>query len=376
MRSTSFSGASQLPPADRHINVDCRRSTTAQEVGADQGAASRSRGAQFVERPAGTGATGRPSRSPAARRAWPASAIIAALSVQNSGRGKWTLAPIARRLGERRAQAPVGADAAGDHQPVGGRSAVQRAQRLGHERLDHRVLESARDIGARRVVERAAAHGDHHRGLEPAEAEVEARPVEHRPRKFVHAVAPLLGQRRERRPAGIAEAEQFRGLVEGLARGVVLGFAEHPVAADARDLDQHGVAARDLQRHERELRRVRRAPGPADGPPGDARRRPARPAPSPATARRRRRPAAPRSGRAPRYRRCRQGLRHDRRPRPGSPDHRQQPHDWSRLASSGTTPPYGVQRDLAVDRVRAQPRRRRRRQRRSRRSRFRCRGLS
>jgi hypothetical protein len=73
-------------------------------------------------------------------------------------------------------------------------------------------------------------------------------------RKVEHAVAAFFGEHRERRPAGIAQAEQFGGLVEGFPRRVVLGFAENAVPTDTRYLDQHGVAARHLQRHEREVR--------------------------------------------------------------------------------------------------------------------------
>jgi hypothetical protein len=41
---------------------------------------------------------------------------------------------------------------------------------------------------------------------------------------------PLLGQRGQLRPAGIRQAHQLGGLVEGLAGGVVQGFAQQPVA--------------------------------------------------------------------------------------------------------------------------------------------------
>ena len=68
-------------------------------------------------------------------------------------------------------------------------------------------------------------------------------------------VAAALGERRERRPAGIAEAEQFCGLVEGFARRVVQRLAEDAVAADARHLHEHRVPAGHLQRHKGEIRR-------------------------------------------------------------------------------------------------------------------------
>jgi hypothetical protein len=71
----------------------------------------------------------------------------------------------------------------------------------------------------------------------------------------------VLRERGERGPARVAETEEFRGLVEGLARRVVLGLAEDPVAPDARNLHQHRVPARDLQGHERKVGRVRLEPG-------------------------------------------------------------------------------------------------------------------
>ena len=177
--------------------------------------------------------------------------------MQNSGRGKKRACAGRGELARQHlAQPPVRADAAGDDERIeaGG---PQRAQRLRDQRIDDRFLEAARDVGTRRVVEHAAAHGDDDRRLQPAEAEIEARPVEHRARELEHARAAALGEGRERGPARIAEAEQLRRLVEGLARGVVLGLPQDPVAPDALDFDQEGVPSRHLERHEREVRRAR-----------------------------------------------------------------------------------------------------------------------
>src|SRR5688572_9098207 len=152
---------------------------------------------------------------------------------------------------ERLAQPPVGADSAGDDQRVeaGG---LECAQRLRHQRVDDRVLEPACDVGTRQVVELAAAHGDDDGRFQAAEAEVEARTVEHGSRELEHARAAMFSQGRQRRPARVAEAEQLRRLVEGLTGGVVPGLPQDPVAANPLHLDQEGVATRDLQGHERE----------------------------------------------------------------------------------------------------------------------------
>ena len=55
-----------------------------------------------------------------------------------------------------------------------------------------------------------------------------------------------------RRAAGEAEPEQFRGLVEGFAGGIVDRGGETPVAADPRDQQQLAMAARDEQQEIRE----------------------------------------------------------------------------------------------------------------------------
>jgi hypothetical protein len=154
------------------------------------------------------------------------------------------------------AQPPVCADAAGNDEVIEAGS-PQRAQRFRDQRGDDRFLEAARHVGARDVVEHAPAHGDDDRRLEPAEAEIEAGPIEHGSRELEHAKAPMLGEGRECGPARISEAEQLRRLVEGLARGVILGLPQDPVAPYALDVDQEGMSSGYLQRHEREVRRAR-----------------------------------------------------------------------------------------------------------------------
>ena len=63
------------------------------------------------------------------------------------------------------------------------------------------------------------------------------------------------GEPVDRGAAGIAETEEPRDLVEGLARCVVDGLAEHAVAAVVVHHDRQGVPARDDERHERRLER-------------------------------------------------------------------------------------------------------------------------
>ncbi len=58
------------------------------------------------------------------------------------------------------------------------------------------------------------------------------------------------------RPARVRQPHQLGGLVEGLAGGIVQGFAQQLVIADAAHIHQLRMAARHQQCHERRLRRV------------------------------------------------------------------------------------------------------------------------
>jgi hypothetical protein len=160
----------------------------------------------------------------------------------------------ARRRRKSLAQAAIGAHAAGDHQPRDA-GLLDRAQALADQRVNDGFLELQRHVRPRLFVQFEVADSGDHRGLQAAEAEIQPRPVEHRPRQAQAAGSAALGEARELRPARVAEAQHLGGLVEGLAGGVVERLAQHPVAAQPGDLHQHAVAARDQQRDEREVRR-------------------------------------------------------------------------------------------------------------------------
>ena len=154
------------------------------------------------------------------------------------------------------AQPGVGADAAGNDQGVAvGR--IQCTRALDRQGVDHGILESTGDVGPRlgRLV--APAPRQQHLGLEAAEAEVQSGPVGHRPRELVRARSPGFGEFCQLRAAGIRQSHHLCGLVEGFAGGVVQGLAEQPVLADGVDRDQLGMAAGHQQRQERR-RQVRR----------------------------------------------------------------------------------------------------------------------
>jgi hypothetical protein len=86
-----------------------------------------------------------------------------------------------------------------------------------------------------------------HRRLEAGEGEVATGPPEHRPRQAKGARIAVARQALDRRTAGVGEAEQLRGLVEGLAYRIVDRRAEPPVAPDAFDHQQLAMPARDQQ---------------------------------------------------------------------------------------------------------------------------------
>ncbi|OIQ78955.1 beta-galactosidase YesZ [mine drainage metagenome] len=109
---------------------------------------------------------------------------------------------------------------------------------------------------ARRVAQRA--HSRQHRGLQPGEREIEVARMQQRPRQLERCRVAALGQSRKLGAAGVAQAEQLGRFVEGLAGGVVDRLAEHPVAPQGGDVEQHRVPARHEQRNEGEIqRRVR-----------------------------------------------------------------------------------------------------------------------
>ena len=154
------------------------------------------------------------------------------------------------------AQAQIGADAAGDDQMA----QVLRRQRsaaLDEQGIHRGFLESPGDVRpvlfAKRGMGADAVQGE---GLEAAEAEVQARPVRHGPRKAEAVGVAMRGAGRNLRTARIAQPQHLGGLVKGFANGVVQGLAKHFVAPDALHLDQLGVAAGDQQGNEGQRRRL------------------------------------------------------------------------------------------------------------------------
>src|SRR2546428_11188149 len=152
---------------------------------------------------------------------------------------RWDAQRMADALRDLRAEREVRRDAAAEEHRLARVLGGSPRGLLGED-LGDRLLERGRHIGDRdRPFRLELANSTQHRRLEPAEAKVVAvRPDGAREREGVR-VAALRGAR-HRGPAGEAETEEARDLVEGLARGVVdraAGRTEAPVA-----FHEHGVA--------------------------------------------------------------------------------------------------------------------------------------
>ena len=142
----------------------------------------------------------------------------------------------------------------------------RRGRGLVDEHVDDGLLEAGGHVLGGHVG--VGPHVVDDRRLEPAEAEVQP-VVEHRPGEGDGGRVAVDGSSVDGRPARVAEAEEPRHLVEGLAGGIVDGLAEQPVPAVVDHLDQHRVAAGHEERDEGQLeRRAPRGRRRRGGPPG------------------------------------------------------------------------------------------------------------
>ena len=205
---------------------------------------------------------------PASKRSAPAQAIIAALSVHSHEGGATKGRPaFLRQPGQRRADAGIGGDPAGDDQRLRLRHPLERPAGAVDEAVDHRLLEGGGDVLGPVA---AAVPGAEDGALEAGEGEMGLARAEQRPRqRHGGGIAGQSGAL-DRGPARKAEAEQFGGLVERLAGGVVDGGGEAPVAAEALDGQQAGNgrprrAAADRGKRGRARSASARGHGPRDG---------------------------------------------------------------------------------------------------------------
>ena len=92
-----------------------------------------------------------------------------------------------------------------------------------------------------RMVAQEVADG----GFQSAETEIIVGVFDHRPWEIVCACISAFGEAVHLRSARVGEAQQFGGLVEAFAGGIVDSRAEHHVVQFGTNVDQHGVAAAD-----------------------------------------------------------------------------------------------------------------------------------
>ena len=163
---------------------------------------------------------------------------------------------VLHQLRQAGAQTPVRPHPAGDHQPAHADLADGAAALDGHG-VHHGILEGTGNVRPVLLCLAAVAPGVQGKGLQSAEAEIEAGAIDHGTREIVAVGIAALRELRQRRSARVGQAKQLGRLVEGLADRVVHRVAEHPVAPHAVDLHDHAVAAGDQQGQERELRGIR-----------------------------------------------------------------------------------------------------------------------
>lgn len=93
----------------------------------------------------------------------------------------------------------------------------------------------------------SACHRPLNRAFEPGKAEMRFARTDQRPGQRYGSLIPFFRQFFDRRAAGIAEIEQFGGLVEGFARSVVNGRGKPPIIADPAHLQKLAMAAAGKQ---------------------------------------------------------------------------------------------------------------------------------
>ena len=117
------------------------------------------------------------------------------------------------------------------------------AQPVSHH-IDHRLLERRAQIGDVLIGQRRDLFRfEPQRGFQPRQRKIGVAASAHRPRQRKARGIAARGFLFDQRTAGIAEAEQFRRLVEGLADGVVERAAEAEIIADAAHAENLRMAA-------------------------------------------------------------------------------------------------------------------------------------
>ena len=151
---------------------------------------------------------------------------------------------LARERFERGAHGLVCGDPAGDHQRGHGAGFAQCARQPVDQAVDRGLLETGGDIG--RAV-RAALHRAQHCAFQARKAEMRLGRSLQRAGQRHRAGIALERQPLDRRAAGIAEAQDLGGLVEGFAQRIVDRGGKAAVLPDAFDGEDLAMPARYQQ---------------------------------------------------------------------------------------------------------------------------------
>ena len=175
---------------------------------------------------------------------------------------------------ERLPQGHVGGHPTGDYDRGGGPAETFAEELEAHSHavlddVDHRRLKGRANVSDVARPQRSRRFGRvPHRRLEAGKGKVGVRPAEHGPRQREAFRIAALGRRFDRRTAGISKAEQFSGLVEGLADGVVHRRAQPIVIAHPLDRENSEYGRPTPAGSERERPR-RRSGAPSGHAPRD-----------------------------------------------------------------------------------------------------------
>ena len=143
----------------------------------------------------------------------------------------------------------VGGDAAGANERRRRADLVAKHLHPGaqpiHHHLAHRLLKRGAKVGDVGVAQRRDfLRFKAQRGFQPRQREVRVRPPNHGTRQRKPFGVALRGLLLDQRSAGIAEAEELGGLVEGFADGVVERAAEAQIIADAAHAENSACGRR------------------------------------------------------------------------------------------------------------------------------------
>ena len=161
---------------------------------------------------------------------------------------------------ELRPQLAVGPHTTGHHQTFHA-AGFERGHRLFDQHFDNRSLGGCSQVGSLGCAFGRGRGADfltlgEHRGFEARKREVQIAAVQQGPGQLVGRRVALLGQARQAGTTRVRQAHELGRFIEGLACGIVNGFAQQLVAAHAVHPHQLRVPARDQQGDEGKFGRI------------------------------------------------------------------------------------------------------------------------